>query len=67
MKKLSTYRVNAIARNEALPTYMRQAALDELRARREAKQQQKRETDQAVAAMGITAAVAFNSILFMFL
>lgn len=67
MKKLSTARVSEIAKNEALPHYMRQAAYDELRARREADKKRKQETDQAVAVMGITAAVAFNSILFMFL
>lgn len=67
MKKLSIRRVNEIARNETLPQYMRQAAFDELRARREAKQQQKRETDQAVAVTGIIAATLFHAVLFFWL
>lgn len=48
MKKLSTARVSEIAKNEALPAYMRQAAYDELRARREAKAAQQRETELAL-------------------
>lgn len=67
MKRLSTRRVNEIAKNETLPAYMRQAAFDELRARREADKKRKQETDQAVAVMGITAATLFHCILFLFL